>query len=153
MASLSPSFTYRDKIFLSNFWKELFLAMGTTLKKKEIGEVAYHPLEAAIHNVFHVSQLKLKLGKQQRVQHMPPMLTEEFELQLWLETVMVSKELGANEWLVKWKGMLESEATWESVYQMNQQFSTFHLEDKYPGVPDSPCPQGESGKLLVHLVG
>ncbi|KAA0060564.1 putative F-box/LRR-repeat protein 9 [Cucumis melo var. makuwa] len=41
-----------------------------------------------------------------------------------------SKELGANKWLVKWKNLLESEATWESVYQMNQQFPTFHLEDK-----------------------
>ena len=88
------------------------------------------PPEAAIHNVFHVSQLKLKLGKQQ-VQHQPPILTEEFERQLWPETVMGirwSKELGANEWLIKWKGLPESEATWESVYQMNQQFPTFHLE-------------------------
>lgn len=65
---------------------------------------------------------------------MPPMLIEELELHLWLETcigIHRSKELlGANEWLVKLKGMLEFEATWESVYQMNQQFSTFHNEDK-----------------------
>ena len=50
------------------------------------------PPEGAIHNVFHVSQLKLKLGKQQ-VQHQP-------------KTVMGirwSKELGANERLIKWK--------------------------------------------------
>lgn len=35
-------------------------------------------------------------------------------------------ELGANEWLVKRKGMPNN----GSVYQMNQQFLTFHLEDK-----------------------
>ena len=61
------------------------------------------------------------------------MLTEEFELQLWPETVLEirwNKELGANEWLVKWKGLPEAEATWESVFQINQQFPTFHLEDK-----------------------
>ena len=41
-----------------------------------------------------------------------------------------NKDLGANDWLVKWKGLPETEATWETVYQMNQQFPTFHLEDK-----------------------
>lgn len=43
---------------------------------------------------------------------MPPML--EFELQLWAETMLGvrwSRELGANEWMVKWKGLLESEPT------------------------------------------
>lgn len=35
-----------------------------------------------------------------------------------------------NEWLVKWKDMPEEEATWESVYLMQQQFPHLHLEDK-----------------------
>ncbi|KAA0044281.1 Ty3/gypsy retrotransposon protein [Cucumis melo var. makuwa] len=103
---------------------------------EEIGAVAYRlelPPEAAIHNVFHISQLKPKLGNQQVVQCQHPMLTEDFELQLWPETVLGirwSKELGANEWLIKWQGLPGSEATWESTYQMNQQFPSFHLEDK-----------------------
>ncbi|KAA0041350.1 retrotransposon protein, putative, unclassified [Cucumis melo var. makuwa] len=50
---------------------------------EEIGEVAYRldlPPEPIIH-VFHVLQLKLKLRKTQ-LQHLPPALTEEFELQV-----------------------------------------------------------------------
>ncbi|KAL4018114.1 hypothetical protein IC575_021704 [Cucumis melo] len=103
---------------------------------EEIGAMAYRldlPPEAAIHNVFHISQLKPKLGAQQVVQHQHPMLTENFELQLQPENVLGirwNKELGANEWLIKWQGLQESDATWESVYQMNQQFPSFHLEDK-----------------------
>ena len=75
----------------------------------------------------------MKLGKHQGVQHQQPILTEDFELQLWPEIVLGvrwNRELGGNEWLIKWKELSESEATWESVYQMNQQFSNFHLEDK-----------------------
>ena len=103
---------------------------------EEIGAVAYRlmlPPEASIHNVFHISQLKLKLGSQQAVQHQQPRLTEEFELQLWPETVLGvrwNRELGGNEWLIKWKGLPDSETTWESVFQMNQQFPDLHLEDK-----------------------
>lgn len=53
---------------------------GSYWVKEEIGEVAYGlelPIEAIIHNVFHISQLKLKLSQAQRVQHFPLTLTEE----------------------------------------------------------------------------
>ncbi|KAL0539505.1 hypothetical protein IC582_023720 [Cucumis melo] len=103
---------------------------------EEIGEVAYRlnlPPEAIIHNVFHVSQLKLKMGNSHQVQHMPPALTEEFELQVEPEAVLGIRwntDIGANEWLIKWKGLSDSEATWEPVGAMNQQYPSFHLEDK-----------------------
>ena len=41
-----------------------------------------------------------------------------------------NKELGGNEWLIKWKNLPDIEATWESVYLLNQQFPNFYLEDK-----------------------
>ncbi|KAA0036569.1 ty3-gypsy retrotransposon protein [Cucumis melo var. makuwa] len=46
-------------------------------------------------------ELKLKLGKAHQVQHLPPTLTEEFELQVEPEAVLGvrwNSELGANEW-------------------------------------------------------
>ncbi|TYK14382.1 Transposon Tf2-11 polyprotein [Cucumis melo var. makuwa] len=58
---------------------------------EENEEVAYrleHPLEAAIHYVSHISQVKLKLGQAQQVQHISSALTKEFELQVWSETIL-----------------------------------------------------------------
>lgn len=105
-----------------------------SLKKK--GEVAYRldlPPEALIHKVFHVSQLKKKLGQKLQVQHCPQALTEEFELQLRPETVLGvrwNREIGGNEWLIKSKKLPDSEATRLSAYLMNQQLPSFHLRDK-----------------------
>lgn len=38
--------------------------------------------------------------------------------------------MGANEWLVKWKGRPNYETTWELVHLMNKQFPVLHLKDK-----------------------
>ena len=81
-----------------------------------------------IHNVFHISQLKLKLGQNQHVQHLQPALTKEFELQVEPKAVLGirwNSDIGANEWLVKWKGLHDSEATSESIYSLNQQCPSF----------------------------
>ena len=48
------------------------------------------------------------------VQHQQPILTEDFELQLWPKTVLGvrwNRDLRGNEWLVKWKDLPETEAT------------------------------------------
>lgn len=87
---------------------------------EEIGEVADrldHPLEAMIHNMFHISQLKLKFGRTQHIQHLPLALAEEFELQVELETLLGvgwNNKIRANDWLVKWKGLHDNEVTWSS---------------------------------------
>lgn len=112
------------------------MVLGPYKILKRIRAVAYKlelPPEAVIHNVFHISQLKKKLGQRVKIQRHPSVLTEEFELQLTLEEVIGirwNSELATNEWLVRWKGMSASEAVWESVHLLKQQFPTLHLEDK-----------------------
>ncbi|TYK03741.1 ty3-gypsy retrotransposon protein [Cucumis melo var. makuwa] len=89
------------------------------------------------------------------VQVQQPKLTVEFELQLWPETVMGirwSLELGANEWLVKWKGLPKSEATWESVYSMNQLFIENGLEgDANSGSEEDEMEDIDDGVEVEHL--
>lgn len=81
------------------------------IEKKEVAYRLELPPEALlIHNVFHVSQLKMKLGQTQQIQHLPPALTKEFELQLRPEIVLEvwwNREIGDNEWLVKWKKLAD----------------------------------------------
>lgn len=71
--------------------------MGRTEWKRKLVEVAYWlelPLEAIIiHNVFHIFQLKQKLSQAQHLQHFQLALTEKFELQVTLESVL---EVGWN---------------------------------------------------------
>ena len=73
------------------------------------------------------------MDKTQHIQHLPPALTEEFELQVEPKAVLGvhwNNEIGANDWLVKWKGLHDCETTWVSIYAMNQKYPLFHLEDK-----------------------
>ena len=67
------------------------------------------------------------------MQHLPPTLIEEFELQVKLGVVLGiqwNSEIEDNEWLVKWKGLHDNKATWEFVYSMNQQYPASQLVDK-----------------------
>lgn len=62
-----------------------------------------------------------------------PCLTNKF---LWLtipeEVLTYHLKEGTNDWevLVKWKGLLEHEATWEINEELHNQFPVFPLEDK-----------------------
>lgn len=86
---------------------------------ERVGEVAYClelPAEASIHNVFHVSQLKEAKGDVVTVQPGVPNLIENFEWSLYPESVLGMRwnaELLQDEWLIKWEGLQDCDASWE----------------------------------------
>ena len=91
---------------------------------QRIGSVAYKlklPSEAKIHPIFHVSQLKKKLGSAVRVQtQMPTGPVEQIlEPELILERRMVNRrERAVIEVLIKWKHPPVEEASWEEYWAL-----------------------------------
>ncbi|KAA0061682.1 soluble inorganic pyrophosphatase 1 [Cucumis melo var. makuwa] len=103
---------------------------------ERIGEVAYKlelPSLAAIHPVFHVSQLKKAVGNRESVQQLDSYVNENHK---WItqpeEVYSYRKNSATKEWeaLISWKGLSPHEATWENCSNMKYQFPEFHLEDK-----------------------
>ncbi|KAA0062186.1 transposon Ty3-G Gag-Pol polyprotein [Cucumis melo var. makuwa] len=86
---------------------------------KKIGPVAYKlelPSSAAIHPMFHVSQLKKMLGEHTEVHKLIPYLTETQEWKAIPEEVFgYRKNASTRGWeaLITWKGLPAHEATWE----------------------------------------
>jgi hypothetical protein len=88
---------------------------------RRVGEVAYELelLEGSkIHNDFHVSCLKKVMGQQIIISQELPPLDEEGQLELVPEEVLEQRECGLRsriikECLVKWRGLLVEDATWE----------------------------------------
>ncbi|TYK28129.1 Transposon Ty3-G Gag-Pol polyprotein [Cucumis melo var. makuwa] len=103
---------------------------------ERIGTVAYKlelPSTAAIHPVFHVSQLKKAVGNIKETQPLDPYVNECHEWITQLEEVYAyRKNQATKEWevLVSWKGLPPHEATWENCADLKVQFPEFHLEDK-----------------------
>ncbi|KAL4035233.1 hypothetical protein IC575_003914 [Cucumis melo] len=103
---------------------------------ERIGTVAYKlelPSNAAIHPVFHVSQLKKAIGNIKEAQSLDPFINESHE---WItqpeEIYAYRRNQTTKEWeaLVQWKGLPPHEATWENYADLKVQFPEFHLEDK-----------------------
>ena len=101
---------------------------------QKIGPVAYRlelPDEAKIHPVFHISQLKRKLGNTIQVQNQLPSHTVEVikEPEAILKRRMVNR-LGkaVTEVLVKWKQLSVEDATWENYWELVKKFPVFDLE-------------------------
>ncbi|KAA0051188.1 ty3-gypsy retroelement transposase [Cucumis melo var. makuwa] len=91
------------------------------------------PSIAAIHPVFHVSQLKRALGDHTQVQQLDSYLTENHEWMTQLDEVYrYRKNPNTNDWevLISWKGLPPHEATWEDCNDFKHQFPDFHLEEK-----------------------
>ena len=103
---------------------------------QKMGSVAYKldlPAEARIHPVFHVSQLKKKLGITIQVQNQLPSHNIEVikEPEAILERRMVNR-LGkaVTEVLVKWKQLPIDDASWENYWGLVKRFPTFDLESR-----------------------
>jgi hypothetical protein len=104
---------------------------------RRVGEVSYELelLEGRnIHNVFHVSCLKKAMGKFISTSEELPSLDEEGNLELVLEEVLEFWEWKLRsrvirECLIRWRGLLVEEATWESE-QVLQHPGLVLLEDK-----------------------
>lgn len=98
----------------------------------KIGAVAYQlelPPDAAIHNVFHVSQLKLCTQPSAATAQPIPIgvLIQKGEPESILERKMVKRgPTHATKVLVKWKNAPMEQATWEYYYDLLQQFPDFH---------------------------
>jgi len=105
---------------------------------KKIGSVAYKldlPADTRVHPVFHVSQLKAKVGHLTNVVHDLPELNEDTTLLVQPLRVLDYRVIKKNrkqipEALVQWENMAPEEATWESTEYLAYQFPHLHLEDK-----------------------
>jgi len=86
-----------------------------------------------IHPLFHVSQLKKNLGASVQVQHQMPSTAVEqiIEPELILRRRMTKQSNQAvAQVLVKWKHLLEDEATWENYRALIRRFPKFDLETR-----------------------
>ncbi|MCH96424.1 hypothetical protein A2U01_0017410, partial [Trifolium medium] len=105
---------------------------------KKIGQVAYKlqlPLEVKIHPVFHISQLKPFKGQASDPYIPLPLTTHELVPILQPMTVLKNRDIMRNDQiipqvLIKWEGLSNTDATWEDVKDMAENYPTFNLEDK-----------------------
>ncbi|XP_062158714.1 uncharacterized protein LOC133866188 [Alnus glutinosa] len=117
-----------------------FYGPFTTIRK--VGEVAYEldlPLESQIHPVFHVSQLKPKLGSSSSVVPKLPPVDSHGVFQPEPVEVLDRHSRPHNnrtfiELLVRWEGQTADDATWEEFHS---------LENAYPHLA------GKSALLLL----
>ncbi|XP_068649468.1 uncharacterized protein [Aristolochia californica] len=99
---------------------------------QRVGEVAYKlhlPLEARIHNVFHVSFIKPVKGSDHPcTPSLPPM--EEGQLSLMPHHILNARQNAhRREVLVQWTHSDASNVTWEDVDVYQQAYPTFEIAD------------------------
>jgi len=105
---------------------------------KRIGLIAYKlslPLTTKIHLVFHVSLLKQCKGEHQQPNLPLPLLTHELGyviqlLKVLQYRVILRADKHIPQVLVQWEVLDISEATWEYVSTLQQEYPHFNLEDK-----------------------
>lgn len=133
------SFEIGDWVYLRlRPYRQNSVAIGAYQVLQRIGQVGYKlelPPRSKIHPVFHVSQLKKKLGQQVSSQTTLPHVTEEGIIQAIPEAILVRRLVkGRNkaeaEILVQWLGASEEDATWENYKHFQARFPDVNLEDK-----------------------
>ncbi|MCH95581.1 hypothetical protein A2U01_0016561 [Trifolium medium] len=99
----------------------------------KVGQVAYKlelPRDAAIHNVFHVSQLKKCHNPSANNTPLIPTFITDIPTripELILDRKMVKRgSQAATKVLVQWKDTPPDMATWEFYYDLLKQFPNFH---------------------------
>ncbi|KAL8153072.1 hypothetical protein V2J09_010832 [Rumex salicifolius] len=106
---------------------------GPFLVTDRVGSVAYKlqlPATAAIHNVFHISQLKLCPNPSSSASDLPQFLLDvgtAKEPEAILERKMVNRQnRAATKVLVHWKGETPDMATWEFYADFIAKYPAFH---------------------------
>lgn len=98
-----------------------------------VGTVAYHlqlPTYARIHNTFHVSLLKKKVGNQVVESKLPTEVNEQGQLLLEpvavLDRRMVKRgNMAATQILVQWSNGFPEDATWEFRHDLVRRYPNF----------------------------
>lgn len=102
---------------------------------EKISPVAYKlllPTTSQVHPVFHIPLLKKCVSSKVVAQPLPVALTADCELQAQPAEVLSTKtnNKGELEVLIKWQDLPDFENSWEVAADIQQQFPSFHLEDK-----------------------
>lgn len=106
---------------------------------KRIGPVAYRlqlPPGSQIHDVFHVSLLKKKLGPIVAISQDIPSVSVDSNILPQPEAILQSRIVQKGKYrpkteiLVKWKGAPDEDATWENKWRFLRTYPSFILEDK-----------------------
>jgi hypothetical protein len=97
---------------------------------ERLGEVVYKlelPQGSKVHSVFHVSLLKKQLGPNSTINTSSPEIPQDNQ-ELTPQSILDFKgQDHKKEVLIHW---CATNATWEGVLTMQQQFLEFDLEDK-----------------------
>lgn len=133
---------YKQQSVVQQGWNKLSPRYFGPFKITErVGKVAYRlqlPSTAKIHNVFHVSLLKKKVGEGVHTSpQLPPVLDPEnpkWEPIAVLDRRMYKKKGAAGtQWLIDWFGTSADEATWEDSEVIKLRFPNFDHDNDAMG--------------------
>ncbi|KAA0043239.1 transposon Tf2-1 polyprotein isoform X1 [Cucumis melo var. makuwa] len=102
---------------------------------EKVGYVAYRlelPANTTIHPLFHVSQLRKLVGQHKNLQPTIQYVNENYEWKSVPEEAIAYRKTVAGQWevLIRYEGLPQHEATWESYEEMHCSYLALHLEDK-----------------------